>query len=158
MRSRLFLATLILLVSSLAAPPFIGWGSGNEVETTRDIGARVSRDVQLSPDSFVPELSHERAIAVSREFAARGFNRSRSEIDSLPVDSTVARFTGKADVPRPELSGHRVRVVVFKEFNFVSVTRPYGFTARYGDPRYTLVLDDATGEVIYSVVTHRKLE
>jgi hypothetical protein len=150
--------TLISTMTILAAVALGGWVAGGEPETTKDIGARVPGDVDLSPDSFVPMLSREEAVSISRQDAAEGFDIPRSEINDLPVDSTVARFTGKTDVPGPDLSDHKVRVVVFKEFDYVSAFVPYGFTARYGDPRYTLVLDDATGEVIYGSVTHRKLK
>ena len=152
------IVTSASIVTILAAVALSGWVGGGEPETTKDIGARVSRTIQLLPDSFVPELSREEGIFISREHAAKGFNIPRSEIDDLPVDSTIAKFTGKTDMPGPDLSNHRVRVVVFRDFDYVSVFVPYGFTARYGDPRYTLVLDDATGEVIYGLVTHRKLK
>ena len=135
-----------------------GWMAGGEKETIRDIGARVPGEVELSPDSFIPMLSKEKAVSLSREDAAKGFNIPMSEVNELPVDSTVARFTGETAVPGPDVSDHKVRVVVFKDFDSVSAFVPYGFTARYGDPRLTLVLDDATGEVIYGAVTHRKLK
>jgi hypothetical protein len=150
--------TLISTMTILAAVVLGGWVAGGEPETTKDIGARVPGDVDLSPDSFVPKLSREEGLYIAREDAAKGFNIPRSEIDDLPVETTIAAFTGKPDVPGPDLSDHKVRVVVFKEFDYVSAFVPYGFNARYGDPRFTLVLDDATGEVIYGSVTHRKLK
>lgn len=158
MRKTFIVATLILLVSGLTTLPFSGWVAGDEPETTKDIGARVSRDVELTSDSFAPRLTREAGISISQESAAQGFSIDRSEIDELPVDSTIARFTGETDVAGPKLTDHKVRVVVLKDFDYVSVARPYGFTARYGDPRFTLILDDATGEVLYSLVTHRQLE
>ena len=157
LRNAILTVTLVFMVTILAALAVGGWMAGGEEETTRDIGARVPGEVELSPDSFIPMLSKQEAVSISKEDAAKGFNIPMSELNDLPVDSTVARFTGKTDVPGPDLSGHKVRVVVFKDFDYVSAFVPYDFTARYGDPRLTLVLDDVTGEVIYGAVTHRKL-
>ena len=150
--------TLISTMTILAAVVLGGWVAGGEPESTKDIGARVPGDVELSPDSFVPKLSREEGLSIAREDAAKGFDIPRSEIDDLPVETTIEAFTGKTDGPGPNLTNHRVRVVVFRDFDYVSAFVPRGFSARYGDPRYTLVLDDATGEVIYGSATHRKLK
>ena len=105
---------LHLMVTILAALAVGGWMAGGEKETIRDIGARVPGEVELSPDSFIPMLSKEKAVSLSREDAAKGCNIPMSEVNDLPVDSTVARFTGETEVPGPDVSDHKVRVVVFR--------------------------------------------
>ena len=154
-RTILILLTALTILTLSASLGLISRGSA---KGTEDIGARLPVDVKITPTSFTPNLTAAQAISIAREFAEKGFNIPKPEVDALSARTTVALFTGKPDVPGPKLADRRVGVVVFDNFDYVSAYVPYGSTATFGDYRYTLILDDQSGEVVYSVVIGKRLD
>lgn len=163
-RTILILLTVLTIVTLSASLGLISSGSTKGTGDigarlpTEDIGARLPVDVKITPTSFTPNLTATQAISIAREFAEKGFNIPKPEVDALAARTTVALFTGKPDVPGPKLADRRVGVVVFDNFDYVSAYVPYGSKATYGDYRYTLILDDQSGEVVYSVVIGKRLD
>lgn len=115
-------------------------------ETTQDIGAVWDQDVIVAPTSFKPSLSAAAAIGIAAENV-----KTRVHWDvvalGLPARATIAKFTGEPEGPRTFVKDLPVRIVVFDN---VPTRASLGETIK---TRVSVVLDDATGEFIYGVIS-----
>ena len=155
MKKKITTLLLVLAVAAIGAV-FLGMGfaqgtpqtQGPEILTTQDIGARIPREVEINHASFAPSLSKIDAIANAQEIVRTGMHLQ--DADKLPVQVTVAQFNGKRHIaPFDKVKDLPVRVVVFDEYP--ATTR--GGTDQFEKPRYTVILDDKTGDLVYSILS-----
>lgn len=140
-------ATITLLLAGLAT---FGVGRSTDRPSVEEIGAHVDEHAQLRNTAFIPNVSDERAVAVAREFV-----KSKMYVptaDELLVRTTVGTFTGDWEGPKGFVSDLKVRVIVFHDFPAWPAGAS-GLNVRLVNPRFTLILDDATGEKVYGI-TH----
>lgn len=155
MKKKITTLLLVLAVAAIGAV-FLGMGfaqgtpqtQGTEILNTQDIGARIPREVEINYASFAPSLSKIDAIANAQEIVRTGMHLQ--DADRLPVQVTVAQFNGKRDIaPFDMVKDLPVRVVVFDEYP--ATTR--GRADQFEKPRYTVILDDKTGDLVYSILS-----
>ena len=158
MKKKLMPLLLLLVVVAMGAVFLgIGFAQGNpqsqstEILTTQDIGARIPPEAGIKEASFAPILSKIDAIDNARAIVRDGMDLQ--DADRLPVKVTVAHFNGIRQIaPYDEVSNLPVRVVVFDDYP--ATTRgPRGSQDQFEKPRYTVILDDETGELVYSILS-----
>jgi hypothetical protein len=149
-RSLASLVWLALLFVVLAC----GVGQPAAAERTADIGATLYQgDDFLRPAEFVPKLGREDGIARAADYLRARDGWDAEELE-LPVRTTVALFTGTPENTRDWIENLRVRVVVFDNIpqswhGGMCMTGDCGPRFEGLVPRYTMVLEDATGEFVY---------
>lgn len=158
---RIIIGTILTLlvvagtsIGVVAAFPKSSGSGTNAIESTGDIGARwdlYAQDGMLTPATFRPTMSKDEAIA-----KAIGYLKSRDNWDAvalgLPVRTTVGLFSGQTEDGGPWVTNLKARVVVFDNIPIAPI-RPPGYDAPYtGMVRFTMVLDDATGEFVYGTI------
>lgn len=154
MKRNLSLAVaLAILVLALAVAFTFAQGTPTSAISTRDIGAKMDTQLgnSLATATFTPDRSSteitSKAIAYLKER-----NNWDAVAMGLPVDATVGLYTGIVEDQDRSVTNHPVWVVVFR-----NVPIPYhGPKPKSGvyptDKRYTMVIDDETGEFIHSTL------
>jgi len=150
---------LIVFVAATIGAIFLGMGlaAGNpqaqtlDVLSTQYIGARVPPEVEINFASFAPNLFKTDSIANAQEIVRTGMFLQDAE--RLPVKVTVAQFSGNREIaPFDMVEDLPVRIVVFDDYP--AATRgPERTVGQFEEPRYTVILDDETGDLVYSILT-----
>ena len=153
MRSRKLLYTFsfaaIAAVGVLIPAVFVGFSGGNPTPLESS-GAQVDEHVHLVESDFAPSLPESKAKA-----QAIGFLRGPWGIDEpteLPIQVATGAFTGLREDTTMQASNLGVWVVVFHDFPAVARV-PRGATSIPTDPRVTVIVDDNSGNVIYSALS-----
>jgi len=168
MRTRIALIALFMmgmLAVGITLGVFRPQGEGHIAESmtpeiTQDIGARLGQGAEIAATSFIPSLTTEKAIALGLEVLKINLKK---DPEKLPVKATVAKYTGvvHGDGPGGFVQDLKVWVVVFDDYPawprgiFVPSG---GERPSYKDPRYTVVLDDETGDLVYSALTWERVD
>ncbi len=128
--------------------------TGESTVTLEESGARSGQFAQLSSASFSPEVPSSEALSLARDFVREGMNLD--DVESLPARIASARFSGQRHDNGMLATDMSVRVVVFHEYP-AWPNLPAGYSGpRPIEPRYTVVIDDNTRDVVFSVLTWGK--
>ncbi len=148
--SLVVLAILVLL--AITAFTFAQSTSSSEI-TTRDIGAKMYTQMGsfLSVATFTPRRSSTEVTANAITYLKERNNWDAIEMD-LPIDATVGSYAGIVEDQDRSVTDHEVWVVVFRNVP-IPYTGPKPKSGVYPtDKRYTMVIDDETGEFIHSTL------
>ena len=152
MRSRKLLSALSLatLIGASLLFTFLFMGSDDDTTTLVDSGAKVGEHVQLAEAAFNPSLSRSAATDKAVDFVKGPWGVS--DPTSLPIKAATAAFTGLREDTKTQASNLDVWAIVFHDFPAAArVAR--GATSVPTNPRVTVLVDDATGEVVYSALS-----
>ena len=153
MRSRKLLyaygIAAIAMVALVTSAVFVGLSGGNPTPLESS-GAQVDGRVHLVESDFAPSLPESEAKAQAIDFL-----RGPWDIDEptkLPIQVATGAFTGLREDTNTQTSNLGVWVVVFHDFPaHARVAR--GATSIPTDPRVTVIVDDNSGNVIYSALS-----
>ena len=151
MKSRTLLSTLGLAVVVGAAllGTFLFTGFDDGPTTLAGAGAKVGEHVQLARADFNPLLSESTAKDKAADWLMGPWGISDPR--SLPMKSAIGEFTGLREDTKTQASDLGVWAVVFHDFPATArVAR--GATSVPTNPRVTVLVDDATGDVVYSIL------
>ena len=153
MRSRKWLyaygIAAIAMVALVTSAVFVGLSGGNPTPLESS-GAQVDEHVQLVESNFAPALPESEARAQAAEFLRRSWGIDEPTL--LPILTATGAFTGLREDTNTQTSNLGVWVVVFHDFPAVArVAR--GATSIPTDPRVTVIVDDDSGNVIYSALS-----
>ena len=129
---------------------------GESAVSLEESGARSGQFANLLSSSFVPELPDEEALIIAREFVRDGMNLA--DVEELPTRIASAKFSGQRHDNGEHAANMNVRVVVFHDYPDWP-RLPIGYSGpKPVDPRYTVVIDDHTRDVVFSILTriHRR--
>ena len=149
----LFLVVAIVISVSLilAADSSNELALGESAVSLEESGARSGQFANLLSSSFVPELPDEEALVIAREFVKDGMNLA--DVEELPTRIASAMFSGQRHDNGEHAANMSVRVVVFHDYPDWP-RLPMGYSGpKPVDPRYTVVIDDHTRDVVFSVLT-----
>ena len=152
------LASVSLIVAiAISASLILAADSSDEValdESTvslEESGARIGQFADLSNASFTPELSNEQTLSIAHEFVSHGMNLD--DVGELPTRIASAKFSGQRHDNGEHAANTKVRVVVFHDYPDWP-RLPFGYSGpKPVDPRYTVIIDDHTRDVVFSVLT-----
>ena len=131
--------------------------TGSPLEVSlRESGARDDGHMVIVETDFSPRISTDEAIAIGREYV-KEMNLYHSP-EEFPVFVSKARLWGWHSGRVQKLRDVQVRVVVFhdvhEEWRGPSIfPKPYP-----AEPRYTILIDDATSEVVQRTITFGRPE
>ena len=149
MRSRkllyMFSFAAIAAVAVLTSALFVGF-SGDNLTPLGNSGAKVDENVQLGESNFDP--SRPKAEAVDFLRGSWGID----EPTELPIRMATGAFTGLREDTDTQATNLGVWVAVFHDFPAVARV-PRGATSIPTDPRVTVIIDDSSGNVIYSALS-----
>ena len=153
MRSRKLLyaygIAAIAMVALVTSAVFVGLSGGNPTPLESS-GAQVDGRVYLVESDFAPSLPESEAKAQAIDFL-----RGPWDIDEptkLPIQVATGAFTGLREDTNTQTSNLGVWVVVFHDFPALARV-PRGATSIPTDPRVTVIVDDNSGNVIYSALS-----
>ncbi len=153
MRSRKLLyaygIAAIAIVALVTSAVFVGLSGGNPTPL-QNSGARVDEHVQLVGSEFAPVLPESEARAQAVAFLKGPWGIDEPTL--LPIRVATGAFTGLREDTNTQTSNLGVWVVVFHDFPaHARVAR--GATSIPTDPRVTVIVDDNSGNVIYSALS-----
>ena len=147
----LVVALAISVSFILAADSSDGVELGESAVSLEESGARSGQFANLLSSSFVPELSDGEALIIAREFVRDGMNLA--DVEEFPTRIASAKFSGQRHDNGEHAAKMKVRVVVFHDYPDWP-RLPMGYSGpKPVDPRYTVVIDDHTRDVVFSVLT-----
>ena len=145
-----FVFAAIAAVGVLIPAVFVGFSGGNPTPLESS-GAQVDGRVHLVESDFAPSLPESEAKAQAIDFL-RGPSWGIDEPTKLPIQVATGAFTGLREDTNTQTSNLGVWVVVFHDFPAVArVAR--GATSIPTHPRVTVIVDDNSGNVIYSALS-----
>lgn len=142
--------TAVLVIVALVALV----GAVNRTESPLEVsleesGARDGGHMVIVEADFDPRISTEDAIAIALESARESYPSP----EEFPVFVSKARLWGWHDSRVEQLRDVPVRVVVFHDLPS-SWRGPMDFPKPYpAEPRLTILIDDATGEIVQGSMT-----
>ena len=147
----LVVALAISVSFILAADSSDGVELGESAVSLEESGSRSGQFANLLSSSFVPELPDEEALIIAREFVRDGMNLA--DVEELPTRIASAKFSGQRHDNGEHAANMNVRVVVFHDYPDWP-RLPIGYSGpKPVDPRYTVVIDDHTRDVVFSILT-----
>ena len=147
----LVVAIVISVSLILAADSSDEVALGESAVSLEESGGRSGQFADLSNASFTPELPDEQALLIAREFVREGMNLD--DVEGLPIRLANAKFSGQRHGSGEHAASMNVRVVVFHDYPDWPRVPPGYSGPKPVDPRYTVVINDHTGDVEFSVLT-----
>ena len=152
------IATVTLVSLSLT----LTGSGGNDDETGARIigleesGARSGEFSEFKAASFTPTINPGEALEISQSFVRRSMGIET--VSELPTRSAIGAFSGRRHDTGVEVDNVNVQIVVF--YDYPAVPRlPLGYSGPPPtDPRYTVAIEDSTGDVIFSLLTWERAE
>lgn len=144
-----FSFAVIAVGAVLTSLVFVGL-SGGELTPLESSGAQVDEQVQLVQSNFAPSLPESEAKAQAVDFLMGPWGID--EPTELPIKVAIGEFTGLREDTNTQISNLEVWVVVFHDFPAVARV-PRGATSIPTSPRVTVLVDDNSGNVIYSALS-----
>ena len=114
-------------------------------------GARSGQFADLSNASFTPDLPDEQALMIAREFVREGMHMD--DVEELPIRIANAKFSDRRHDNGEHAADMNVRVVVFHDYPDWPRLPPGYSGPKPVDPRYTVVINDHTRDVVFAVLT-----
>ena len=153
MRSRkllyIFSFAAIAAVAVLTSALFVGF-SGDNLTPLGNSGAKVDENIQLGESNFDPSRPKAEAKAQAVDFLRGSWGID--EPTELPIRMATGAFTGLREDTDTQATNLGVWVAVFHDFPAVARV-PRGATSIPTDPRVTVIIDDSSGNVIYSALS-----
>ena len=124
---------------------------GELTVSLEESGARSGQFAELTGVSFTPSLPNDKALILAHQFVRKGMNLA--DVEELPTRIASAKFSGQRHDNGEHAVNMNVRVVVFHDYPDWP-RLPMGYSGpKPVDPRYTVVIDDHTRDVVFSVLT-----
>jgi hypothetical protein len=131
-------------------------------EPSREIGAKFPPDeVKIQYIGFSPPVTLLEAMAIAKNWLSTGFNIA---VDDLPVDATMALYSGPVRPPDARPSGQTVEgvevwIVVIKELPLIgSVGPPNQNQPAFGTAsQANIAIDATTRRILYGVTSGERV-